>query len=358
MSPASVAFGALGSTQQLTATYKDSTGAATRGGTIVFSVAGGGGSAIVSSTGLITAVAPGQGVDTVVVSGSGLTARVPVSVTQVQASLTVSSPSLTPDTFFSSDRNRQFTATVRDSNNNVIPSPGTITWSSSAPNVAGVFWATGVVLSFDNGSATISATNGVVTGSRPVVVRRLAARVSVIPPPPLKISVDGDSLPVVGFAVDSSGTPINQLSWASSNTAVFRVVLVPAGYMALIPGNNGSAQLFISTPYGRADTETVTVTNQTFVPVASSVTIGDDFFKSGRNGSSNPAVDTVRVGGQVTWNFAGTHLHGVQSTGSPSFASSPVTAAGSYSLTFNTTGTYTYDCAVHGNAMTGIVVVR
>ncbi len=32
--------------------------------------------------------------------------------------------------------------------------------------------------------------------------------------------------------------------------------------------------------------------------------------------------------------------------------------SGTYSFTFTTAGTYTYDCAVHGASMTGTVVVR
>jgi len=44
--------------------------------------------------------------------------------------------------------------------------------------------------------------------------------------------------------------------------------------------------------------------------------------------------------------------------GSQSFASSAVQSSGTYSLTFTSPGTYQYDCAVHGSAMTGTVVVR
>src|SRR5437016_3861350 len=59
-------------------------------------------------------------------------------------------------------------------------------------------------------------------------------------------------------------------------------------------------------------------------PASAAVTLGDIFFKSVLNGSSNPAVDTVAVGGTVTWTWATTEAlpHSVQSTGSPSFTSS------------------------------------
>ena len=94
------------------------------------------------------------------------------------------------------------------------------------------------------------------------------------------------------------------------------------------------------------------------IPTTASVEVGDNFFKSARNASSNPAVDTIAVGGSVTWTWSGSNSHSVSSQGSPSFTSSAIMTSGSYSFTFNSAGTYTYDCAVHGASMTGTVVVR
>lgn len=96
----------------------------------------------------------------------------------------------------------------------------------------------------------------------------------------------------------------------------------------------------------------------TSVPTRAAVEVGDNFFKSSRNATSNPAVDTVAVGGSVTWTWSGSNSHSVRSTGSPSFTSSAIMTSGSYSFTFTTAGTYAYDCAVHGASMSGIVVVR
>jgi len=96
-------------------------------------------------------------------------------------------------------------------------------------------------------------------------------------------------------------------------------------------------------------------------PASAAVTVGDIFFKSALNGTSNPAVDTVAVNGTVTWTWATTEAlpHSVQSTGSPSFTSSGIqSGSGStYQFTFATPGTYQYDCAVHGQMMTGRIVV-
>jgi plastocyanin len=89
--------------------------------------------------------------------------------------------------------------------------------------------------------------------------------------------------------------------------------------------------------------------------------VGDIFFTSALNGSSNPAVDTVAVNETVTWTWAaGTSLpHSVESEGSPSFTSSGILsgAGNTYQFTFTAPGTYQYDCAVHGHLMTGRIVV-
>jgi plastocyanin len=97
------------------------------------------------------------------------------------------------------------------------------------------------------------------------------------------------------------------------------------------------------------------------IPTTAAVTLGDIFFKSDRNGTSNPAVDTVAVNGTVTWTWgpAATMPHSVQSLGTPSFTSSAIqTGIGSmHQVTFGAPGTYQYDCAIHGQLMTGTIVV-
>jgi plastocyanin len=95
---------------------------------------------------------------------------------------------------------------------------------------------------------------------------------------------------------------------------------------------------------------------------AGTVTVGDIFFQSGHNGTKNPAIDTVAVGTTVTWTWTntGSTPHSVESEGSPSFTSSEtLTGSGkTYRVTFTSPGTYSYDCAVHGMAMTGRIVVQ
>ena len=90
------------------------------------------------------------------------------------------------------------------------------------------------------------------------------------------------------------------------------------------------------------------------------ITVGNDFFRSAHNGSQDPAVDTVAAGSTVTWAWGAAGSHSVRSTGGANFTSSGVLSAynASYVLTFNTPGTYTYDCSLHASAMTGRIVVQ
>jgi len=92
------------------------------------------------------------------------------------------------------------------------------------------------------------------------------------------------------------------------------------------------------------------------------VTVGNVFFRSAQNGSQNPAVDTIAAGARVTWTWNAAGSHSIRSTGIPPevFRNSVVmSAAGStYSVRIFHPGTYDYDCAVHGAAMTGRIVVK
>ena len=97
-------------------------------------------------------------------------------------------------------------------------------------------------------------------------------------------------------------------------------------------------------------------------PSTIAITVGNIFFLSARNGTTNAAVDTVAVNGTATWTWVNTTAtpHSVQSTGTPTFTgSTELTGNGqTYQFQFTQAGTYTYNCVVHGNGMTGRIVVR
>jgi plastocyanin len=94
---------------------------------------------------------------------------------------------------------------------------------------------------------------------------------------------------------------------------------------------------------------------------SATVTVGNDFFRSDQDGSVNGAVSTIHAGGTVTWRWTNTGSvpHSVQSLGAPGFTSSTIQSGtgSTYQQTFTTPGTYRYNCAVHGDLMTGVVIV-
>jgi plastocyanin len=90
-----------------------------------------------------------------------------------------------------------------------------------------------------------------------------------------------------------------------------------------------------------------------------SVDVGNILFRSARNASTNPAMDTVAAGGTVTWTWTEIGSHGLRFD-DPAFPASPeASAVGSqHSVTFPAPGSYTYDCTIHGPIMNGRIVVR
>jgi len=92
------------------------------------------------------------------------------------------------------------------------------------------------------------------------------------------------------------------------------------------------------------------------------VVVGNIFFRSAHNGSQNAAVDTIPAGSTVTWAWNAAGSHSIQSTGQePGIFRNSVVMSGAndtYSVTFQHPGTYPYQCAVHGAAMTGVIVVQ
>jgi len=359
--PATVPFGAIGSSRTLAGSVVDSGGAAVAGASApVFSRAGAGASATVTAGGLVTATGVGIG-DTAVATSGSIVARAPIVVTQVVSSVTVTSTSVTPDTLYTSTRTRQFTATARDSNNNVIGS-ATPAWASSVAGVATVGAATGLVTAGTaDGSTNIQATVSSVSGSRALVLRRYAETLTITPSTAQAIAIAGGSVGFTGVAQDSVNANMT-ITWVSRNTAVVALSTATGTSTTAMASGNGSTYVVLSAgtaPSLRLDSAAVTTSNQPTAPTAIAVNIGDPaFFKSVRNNTQNPAIDTVAAGGMVTWTWTGVVTHSVESTGATSFTSSTIKTSGTYGIVFNTPGTYTYDCAVHGPSMTGTVVVQ
>jgi plastocyanin len=96
------------------------------------------------------------------------------------------------------------------------------------------------------------------------------------------------------------------------------------------------------------------------IPGTAGVAVGEIFFRSDRNGTQDPAVDTIAVNGTVSWAWVpGSGLHSIRPTGGTFTGSAELMGQGSrHEVTFSTPGTYEYDCGVHGRDMSGRIVVR
>jgi plastocyanin len=118
---------------------------------------------------------------------------------------------------------------------------------------------------------------------------------------------------------------------------------------------------------GSPVTFTPTVTEPAPIPTTAAVTVRDNNFLSVRNASTNPAVDTVAVGGSVTWTWAASTgaSHNITPPVSPSFPGrgtvTPPPLPEPHTATFAAAGTYNYYCSIHGSAASGMrgrIVVR
>lgn len=353
MTPAVVAFGAIGSSRQLVAAAVDSSGAAVAGAAgATWMRVGTGATASVSTGGLATALAVGA-TDTAVATVGSKAGRAPISVTQVVASILVNSTG--SDTLKTTGRTKQYAAIVRDSQANVMAGP-TVAWSSSAASTATVGAGTGLASALSDGSTNIVATANSITGQRALVVRRYAETFQLTPTS-ATITTPLGTQTFLGTAQDSVATTL-PIAWTSRTPNVVSLSSGSGAQVTATGNANGTSRVVMSAGT-RSDSALVTVSGQTSAPLTATVLVGDTFFRSQRNLTQDEAIDTVAVGGSVTWNWSGVAPHSVQSSGTPSFpSSSTLTTSGSYVFQFTAAGTFTYDCIVHGAGMTGRVVVR
>lgn len=350
ITPSTVLFGALGSVRQLSTAASDSGGTdVASAGTVTWSSLGNGQTASVSAAGLVTALAPGNS-DTAVATLGALVTKAPITVTQVVHSILVTADA--EDSLSTTGRTRQYAAEVRDSNNNVMPNP--VTWSSTVPAVASVGAATGLATALSDGLTNIQATSGAVIGVRALLVKRFASTFTLTPGT-ATITTPNGTQNFGGSALDSADTAL-PMSWLSRLPGVATVA--PATGTSTTASAVGNGVVYIVLSAGaRLDSAQLTVSGQASLPLAISVSVGDFFFRSGRNNTQDPAVDTLAVGGSVTWSFTGAFNHSVRSLGDPSFVSSGLQSTGVFLRTFSSVGVYEYDCQVHP-AMTGRIVVR
>jgi plastocyanin len=159
----------------------------------------------------------------------------------------------------------------------------------------------------------------------------------------------------------ATGATVSSPVASSNSSGISQVTVTLGGTAGPITIIAESAGLL-----GSPLTFNATAVTPTPAPTSIGITVSNDFFRSNRNNSASPAVDTLAVGGTATWTWVNTATtsHNVTSTGAPSFISSATqTEPATHSFTFPTAGTYRYYCTVHAASnstvgMIGRIVVR
>ena len=117
----------------------------------------------------------------------------------------------------------RFTADVRDQNGQVMAGTA-VAWASSDAAVAAVD-ASGLVTAVANGSATITATAGSISGTAEVTVAQEIATVTVTPPADTLVAL-GDTVRLTAEATDANGhgvVGVMEFEWSSNDTLVAQV---------------------------------------------------------------------------------------------------------------------------------------
>ncbi len=152
-----------GATQALTVVARSASGSVLLGRAVAFT-SGAPSIASVSSSGLVTAIAPGTALILAVVDGVAATATVTVRVPTI-TTITVAPPDPTISAF----EQLQLVATPRDATGTALPGR-TITWTSADESIAFVS-SSGLVVGFKTGAVRITATSEGVSASTLVTVR-------------------------------------------------------------------------------------------------------------------------------------------------------------------------------------------
>jgi len=301
----SVAFTALGQTEQLTASVRDQQGAPMSGVTLTWtsrteSVAS------VSGTGLVTAVGPGTAVITV--AAETTSASLTVTVEQVAASLALSADVVSMSALGDTLR---LVATVMDSGGNVMPG-AVVSWTSLDASVATV-GIDGVVTAVTNGATTIAAISGATLATSAITVAQIAGAVT-LSADTLDFGALGDTTQLAVTVTDAAGAGIDAavVAWTSSDVGVATVS--PGGLVTSV--TNGTATI-TATSDG-----VIRIAHVAVQQVPSTISLQLDSLVLSTPGDTAPLAASVRdalgvaiVASPVTWTSTDSAVATVSGTG-------------------------------------------
>lgn len=215
LSPSSLTFASLGLTQNVVAKVVARAGASVDGLVPALSSSN---PFIATVDGSGTVTSRSNGSATITATADGVSASTTVTVKQVAVSVTVSPASATATAV---GDGTAFTATAFDATKNPMPS-STIAWSSSDASVASVN-SDGLAVALKNGTTSITATVGALSGSGTLTVSQIAQKIA--------LSADRTSFLVTQTAtigarvLDQNDNPIPAVKpqWSSSAPTIATV---------------------------------------------------------------------------------------------------------------------------------------
>jgi uncharacterized protein YjdB len=238
-----------GATWQLTAQVLDAQGRVVPNSQVTFSSSDNA-IATVSSSGLVSGVAPGK--VTISATSAGLTGTAQVTVTSIPVGrvvVTPASPTIAIGT--------TITLTAQALSASGQPLTGrTVVWSSSLPNIASVS-AQGVVTGLAAGNTVVFASiEGVMGWVNVTVIPAPVATVTISPAAP-SVAV-GDSVQLNAVLKDASGNTLTGrvVSWSSGATSI--AIVTNTG---MVTGVAAGTAVITATSEGQVGTVTVTVTS-------------------------------------------------------------------------------------------------
>jgi uncharacterized protein YjdB len=262
--------------------------------------------ATVSSSGLVTAVAPG--IATITATSEGKNGTSNVTVTAVP----VGSVTISPNTAsVATTQTTTLTATVKDVNGTVV-TDRTVQWSTNNPAVATVSQA-GVVTGVLPGTATITAASGGKSGTATVTVTLLPVATVTVTPSPATVEA-GKTTQLTATTKDLLGGTLTgrAVTWSSSNTGVATV-----SQTGLVTGVAAGTTVITATSEGKSGTSDVTVTQApvatvTLAPPTATVFVA---FTQQLTPTLKDAGGHVLTGRTVTYQSSNTNVATVSSSG-------------------------------------------
>ena len=295
----------VGRTTALTATVRDADGTVVTDRPVTWSSSNAL-VASVSTTGVVTAVAPGSA--TISAAAGGRSGSSAVTVTLVP----VGSVTVLPSTAsIVAGQSTTLAATLRDAAGTIITGR-TVTWSSSNTLVATVS-STGVVTAIMPGVVAVTATSEGQSGTSSVTVTPVPVA-SVTVSPSTTTMVAGSTTTLTATVRDASGAILvnRAVTWSSSNALV-----APVSSAGVVTALSAGSATITATSEGRSGTSAVSVTaipvgTVTVQPTSVEVVVGRTSSLAAVVRDANGTVVTDRV---VAWTSSNTSVATVSSAG-------------------------------------------